>query len=160
MEYEAHIWWFRRAHEYSSSTKYEGLTLNRKRFIDDPIFWPTMGFSYNRMASGFHPWISLEIRADITKMEKYLDLGFSVRRSPSQDPSDLKLSSPNSPCNYPNDIDTSCLFFWIFVTNPGFYEHTLLDLVIWNLSNFSIFRKCDFVMAEKISKNKKLQNLF
>ena len=116
MEYEAHIWRFRRAHEYCSYTKYEGLTPNRNRFIDDLLFCSTMGFSYNGMMLGFHPWIALEIRADITKMEKYLDLGFSVRRSRPQDPSDLQLSSPNSPCNYPNDIDTSCLFFCIFVT--------------------------------------------
>ena len=75
-----------------------------------------MGFSYNEMMLGFHPRISLEIRPDITKMEKYLDLGFSMGCSTPQDPSDVQLSSPNSPCNYPNDIDTSCLFFCIFVT--------------------------------------------
>ena len=40
-----------------------------------------MVFSYNEMMLGFHHYISLEIRPDITKMEKYLDLGFSVRRS-------------------------------------------------------------------------------
>ena len=62
VEFEAHIWWFRRAHEYSSSTKYEGLTPNRKRFIDDPIFWLTMGFSYNRpdLASDLRFWSSNE----------------------------------------------------------------------------------------------------
>ena len=39
MEYEAHIWRFRRAHEYCSYTKYGGLTPNRNRFINDLVFW-------------------------------------------------------------------------------------------------------------------------
>ena len=130
MDYEAHIWWFWRVHEYSSSTEYEGLTPTRNRFIDDLIFCPTMVFSYNEMMLGFHRLISLEIRSDIIKMEKYSDLGFSMRCSRPQDPSDLQLSSPNSPCNYPNDVDTSLLFFCIFLSNPRFYEHALLDLVI------------------------------
>ena len=116
MDYEAHIWWFWRVHEYSSSTEYEGLTPTRNRFIDDLIFCPTMVFSYNEMMLGFHPWISLEIRPDITKMEKYLNLGFSMRCSRPHDPTDLQLSSPNSPCNYPNDVDTSLLFFCIFLS--------------------------------------------
>ena len=94
-----------------------------------------MGFSYDEMMLGFHPRISLEIRPDITKMEKYLDLGFSMRCSTPQDPSDVRLSSPSSFCNYPNDIDTSCLFFLHFCDTS---EHALLDLVIFQ----SLIRRC------------------
>ena len=117
----------------SSYTKYEGLTPNRNRFMEDPIFWPTMVFSCNEMMLGFHLMISLKIRADIIKMEKYFILGFSVRCSTPQDPSDLQLSSPNSPWKHTNDIDTSCLFFRIFLSNPRFCVHTLLNLVIYPL---------------------------
>ena len=91
MDYEAHIWWFRRVHEYSSSTKYEGLTPARNRFIDDPIFWITMGFSYNGMVLGFHRCISLEIQPNITKIEKYFVLGFSIMYPTPQDLYDHKI---------------------------------------------------------------------
>ena len=55
MEYEDHIWWFRRVHEYCSYTKYEGLTPNRNRFIDDLVFWFRMGFSYTSLSKLRNP---------------------------------------------------------------------------------------------------------
>ena len=116
MDYEAHIWWFWRVHEYSSNTEYEGQTPNRNGFIWILLFSIIIGLSYKGDCLLSSSLFSLKIGSDIIKIEKYLDLGFSMRCSRPHDPADLQLSSPNSPCNYPNDVDTSLLFFCIFLS--------------------------------------------
>ena len=103
LEFEAPIWWFRRVHQYSSITKYEGLTPTRNGFIDESIFRFTMGFSYNGMLLCFHSRISLEIQPNITNIEKYFVLRFSIMHPTPQDLYDHKIRAPNSVWKFPND---------------------------------------------------------
>ena len=84
VEFEAHIWWFRRAHEYCSFTKYEGLAPTRNIFIDDLLFWSNNGYllyqPLQNKESRF--WSSSEPRGplyEFFKSKNWLDSFFKIK---------------------------------------------------------------------------------
>ena len=103
LEFEAHIWWFWRVHEYSSNTEYEGQTPNRNGFIWILLFSIIIGLSYNGDCLLSSSLFSLKIGSDIIKIEKYFVVEFLIMYPAPQDLYDLKIWAPNSVWKSPND---------------------------------------------------------
>ena len=92
-----------------------------------------MGFSYNGMVLGFHGCISLEIQPNITKIEKYFVLGFSIMYPTPQDLYEHKIWAPNSVWKSPNDtakhvwvFEQKCYKSWIFGSSYIEVDHIII----------------------------------